>query len=55
MVLIRVKDGVVKKGMKVQLMRSKKEYQIEQLGILDPKAKMVESLSQEKWFFYSSY
>ena len=37
MVLVRVKDGIIKKGMKVQLMRSKKEYQIEQLGILENK------------------
>ena len=54
MVLIRVKDGVVKKGMKVQLMRSKKEYQIEQLGILDPKAKMVESLSAGEVGFFTA-
>ncbi len=44
MVLVRVHDGVLKKGMKVSLMRSKKEYQIEQVGILDPKPKMVSEL-----------
>ena len=45
MVLVRIHDGVLKKGMKVTLMRSKKEYQIEQVGILDPKPKIVDSLS----------
>ncbi|PPR16747.1 MAG: Elongation factor 4 [Alphaproteobacteria bacterium MarineAlpha9_Bin3] len=45
MVLVRVHDGTLKKGMKVTLMRSKREYQIEQVGILNPKPKIVESLS----------
>jgi len=45
MVLVRIHDGVLKKGMKVTLMRSKKEYQIEQVGILDPNPKIVDSLS----------
>ncbi len=45
MVLVRVHDGVLKKGMKVILMKSKKEYQIEQVGTLDPKPKIVDSLS----------
>ena len=45
MVLVRIHDGVLRKGMKVSLMRSKKEYQIEQVGILVPKPKIVDSLS----------
>ena len=45
MVLVRVVDGVIKKGMKVQLMTSKKEYQIEQVGILDPKPRIVDNLA----------
>jgi len=45
MVLVRIHDGVLKKGRKVSLMRSKKEYQIEQVGILNPKPKIVDSLS----------
>ncbi len=44
MVLVRVHDGVLKKGMKVSLMRSKREYQIEQVGVLDPKPKIVDNL-----------
>ena len=45
MVLVRVHEGVLKKGMKISLMRAKREYQIEQIGVLVPKPKMVESLS----------
>jgi GTP-binding protein LepA len=45
MVLVRVVDGVIKKGMKVQLMKSKREYQIEQVGILDPKPRIVDNLA----------
>jgi GTP-binding protein LepA len=45
MVLVRVVDGVIKRGKKVKLMRSKREYQIEQVGILDPKPKIVDNLS----------
>jgi GTP-binding protein LepA len=44
MVLVRVHDGVLKIGMKVSLMRSKREYQIEQVGVLDPKPRIVDSL-----------
>ena len=45
MVLVRVVDGIIKKGMKVQLMKSKREYQIEQVGILDPKPRIVDNLA----------
>jgi len=45
MVLVRIHDGVLKIGMKVSLMRSKREYQIEQVGVLDPKPRIVDSLS----------
>jgi GTP-binding protein LepA len=45
MVLVRVYDGELKKGMKVSLMRSERQYQIEQIGILDPKPQMKQSLS----------
>jgi len=45
MILVRIHDGILKKGMKVQLMRSKRKYQIEQVGILTPKPKIVDNLS----------
>ena len=44
MVLVRIHNGVLKKGMKVTLLKSKREYQIEQVGILEPGPKIVESL-----------
>jgi len=45
MILVRVHSGILKKGMKVSLMKSKREYIIESVGILDPKPKIVDSLS----------
>ena len=54
MVLVRVHDGVLKKGMKVTLMKAKKEYQIEQIGILDPKPKMVGSLKSGEVGFFTA-
>jgi len=54
MVLVRVKDGTIKKGMKVKLMRSKKEYQIEQLGVLDPKPNMLDSLTVGEVGFFTA-
>ena len=44
MVLVRVHDGIIKKGMKVILMKSKREYQIEHVGVLDPKPRYVDQL-----------
>ena len=45
MVLVRVHNGTLMKGMKVSLMKSKREYQIESVGVLTPKPKIVDSLS----------
>ncbi len=44
MVLVRIHDGILKKGMKVKLLKSKKEYQIEQVGVLVPEVKIVDKL-----------
>jgi len=44
MVLVRIHNGVLKKGMKVTLLKSKREYQIEQVGVLEPGPKIIESL-----------
>ncbi|HTL90017.1 MAG TPA: translation elongation factor 4 [Leptolyngbya sp.] len=43
-VYFRVMDGQVKKGDKVHLMASGKEYQIDELGVLSPTQVQVESL-----------
>jgi GTP-binding protein LepA len=43
-VYFRVVDGSVKKGDKVRLMASKKEYQIDELGVLSPTQVQVDEL-----------
>ncbi|MBW4650034.1 MAG: translation elongation factor 4 [Kastovskya adunca ATA6-11-RM4] len=43
-VYFRVMDGTVKKGDRVRLMASKKEYEIDELGILSPTQVQVEEL-----------
>jgi GTP-binding protein LepA len=43
-VYFRVMDGTVKKGDRVRFMASKKEYQIDELGILSPNQIQVDSL-----------
>lgn len=43
-VYFRVMDGTVKKGDRIKLMASKKEYQIDELGVLSPTQKQVEEL-----------
>ena len=44
-ILVRVLDGKIKKGMKVKLMSTNKEYEIEKVGVFTPKAKDIEELS----------
>ena len=44
MILVRVRDGVLKRGMKVRMMASGTVHQIEQVGVFTPKQKIVESL-----------
>jgi GTP-binding protein LepA len=43
-VYFRVMDGTVKKGDRVRLMASKKEYDIDELGVLSPTQKQVDDL-----------
>ncbi len=42
--LLRVKDGCIKKGMKIRLMASGAEHQIEQVGVFTPKPEEVSDL-----------
>ena len=44
-VLIRIMDGTIKKGMRIRLVSSQKEHEVLSLGVLVPKPKEVESLS----------
>jgi GTP-binding protein LepA len=44
-VLVRVFDGMMKKGTKVKLMRTGKTYEVAEVGVFTPKMKETESLS----------
>jgi len=44
-ILVRILDGKIKKGMKVKLMSTNQDYEIEKVGIFTPKAKDIEELS----------
>ncbi len=44
MVLVRIVDGVIKKGDKIKLLISNKEYQIDKVGVFTPKTVEVEGL-----------
>jgi len=43
--LVRVKDGVLKPGMKIKLMAAKMTYPVEKVGIFTPKTKEVSQLN----------
>ena len=45
MVLIRVYDGVLRKGIKIKLMNTNSEYKIDQVGCFDPKPNEKEYLA----------
>ena len=44
MTLVRVKDGTLKKGMKIRMMASGATHVIERVGVFGPKPEMVDSL-----------
>ena len=44
-ILVRILDGKIKKGMKVKLMSTNQEYDIEKVGVFTPKAKDVGELN----------
>jgi GTP-binding protein LepA len=43
-VMVRLIDGELKRGMKVRLMATGREYQVEDLGVLTPKPRQIEKL-----------
>ena len=53
-VLVRVKDGVLKKGQKVQMMASGGHYQIERVGIFRPKQEMLSELGPGEVGFFTA-
>ncbi len=44
MILVRVKDGTLSKGMKIRFMSSGATHQVDQVGVFTPKAEQVASL-----------
>jgi len=44
MILVRVQDGVIKKGMKVRMMATGADHQVERVGVFRPKTEMVDQL-----------
>ena len=44
-ILVRIINGKIKKGMKVKLMSTNKDYEIEKVGVFTPKSKDVEELN----------
>ena len=44
-ILVRVIDGILKKGMKVKMMSSNTEYNIEKVGVFTPKPQDVDKIS----------
>jgi GTP-binding protein LepA len=44
MILVRIADGVIKKGMKIRMMASGAVHQVEQVGVFRPKLERVDSL-----------
>jgi len=44
MILVRVKDGIVKRGMKIRMMATGATHQVEQVGYFTPKPQQTDSL-----------
>tara|TARA_B100000029_G_scaffold276263_1_gene270878 strand:- start:2298 stop:4106 length:1809 start_codon:yes stop_codon:yes gene_type:complete len=44
-ILVRVLDGKIKKGMKIKMMSTNQDYEIENVGVFTPKPKNVEELN----------
>ncbi len=44
-ILVRILDGKIKKGMKVKLMSTSRDYEIEKVGVFTPKPKDIEELN----------
>ena len=44
-ILVRLKDGIIKKGMKIRMMQTGSIYTVDNVGMYSPKQTMVDSLS----------
>ncbi len=53
-ILIRVKSGILKKGMKIRMMGTKASYPVERCGFFTPKIKYVEELREGEIGFFTA-
>jgi GTP-binding protein LepA len=53
-VLMRVIDGVIRTGMRVRLMNTDKEYQVDALGVLTPKPREIDQLGTGEVGFFTA-
>jgi len=53
-VLVRIKDGVLKRGQKVLMMASDGHYQVERIGIFRPKQEMLNELGPGEVGFFTA-
>ncbi len=54
MILVRVRDGIIKKGMKVRMMATGAVHHIERVGVFSPKATTVDSLGPGEMGFINA-
>ena len=53
-VLMRVIDGAIRPGMRIRLMNTEKEYQVDALGVLTPKPREIDVLSTGEVGFFTA-
>ena len=53
-VLVRVYDGSIKKGQKIKLLSNAATYQIERIGVFQPKQKMLNELGPGEIGFFTA-
>jgi len=53
-VLVRIIDGVLKKGQKIRLMSTAADYQVERVGIFRPKQEMMDALGPGEVGFFTA-
>jgi GTP-binding protein LepA len=53
-VLMRVIDGMIRTGMRVRLMNTEKEYQVDALGVLTPKPREIDQLGTGEVGFFTA-
>ncbi|MDA0998263.1 MAG: translation elongation factor 4 [Proteobacteria bacterium] len=54
MILVRIHDGVLKKGMKIRMMSNGTVHQIEQVGVFTPKATKIDQLGPGEVGFFTA-